>query len=122
MKDENNLLPVPTNEELELFEVIGADGNNLKFTGELVAAVSAELPEKLRHTEFKLYLTSFDTWILQGVGRTKVEGEHDRYWYIVSSEPNDWLDKIVGEDVSRLAKRLIRDAFVYLKNCDPYED
>lgn len=100
------------------FQVINADGHIIKFTGELVASVSAELPEKPRHTEFSLYLTDFNTWILQGVGRSRVPGETDRYWYVVSSDPADFIDKIVGDDVSRLAKRLLRDALIYLKDCD----
>lgn len=105
-------------EEEELFEVINSDGHTLRFTGELVAEVSAELPEKDRWAEFHLYLSSFDTWILQGIGRSRVPGETDRFWYIVSSDPIDWLDKIVGDNVSRLAKRLIRDAFQFLRECD----
>lgn len=102
----------------EIFEVINSDGSVMKFTGELVAKVSAELPEKDRWTEFQLYLSSFNTWILQGVGRSRVKGEKDRFWYVVSSDPGDILDKILGEDVSRLAKRLLRDAFIFLKDCD----
>lgn len=105
-------------EEPRLYEVINADGSKLQFTGELVAEVSAELPEKLRHTEFTLYLTDFNTWILQGVGKSKVKGESDRYWYVVSSDPADWLEKILGDDVSRLAKKLLRDAFTFLRDCD----
>lgn len=105
-------------EEPEVFEVRNSDGNTMRFTGELVAHVSSELPEKQRHTEFHLFLSSFDTWILQGVGRTKVPNETDRFWYIVSSDPADFIEKIVGDDVSRLAKRLIRDSLMYLKNCD----
>lgn len=100
---------------------INSDGSELRFTGELVAKVSAEIPEKPRWTEFKLYLTDFDTWILQGVGRSRLAGEKDRYWYVVSSDPSDWLDKILGDDVSRLAKKLLRDAFMYLRDCDPEE-
>lgn len=108
------------NDELEpvLYEAINSDGSVLKFTGEIVAEVSAELPEKDRWTEFKLYLTDFNTWILQGVGRSRVKGEKDRYWYVVSSDPADFLDKILGEDVSRLAKKLLRDAFSYLRDCE----
>lgn len=108
------------NEDLEpiLYEAINSDGSVLKFTGELVAQVSAELPEKDRWTEFQLYLTDFNTWILQGVGRSRVKGEKDRYWYVVSSDPADFLDKILGEDVSRLAKKLLRDAFTYLRDCE----
>lgn len=104
-----------------LYEAINSDGSVLKFTGEIVAAVSAELPEKDRWTEFTLYLTDFNTWILQGVGRSRVKGEKDRHWYVVSSDPADFLDKILGEDVSRLAKKLLRDAFSYLRDCESYE-
>lgn len=108
--------------EPTLFEAINSDGSVLKFTGELVAEVSAEIPEKIRWTEFKLYLTDFNTWILQGVGRSRVKGEKDRYWYVVTSDPADWLDKILGDDVSRLAKKLLKDAFLYLKDCDNLDE
>lgn len=102
-----------------LFEVINSDGHVLKFTGELVSSVSAELPEKDRWTSFDLYLTDFNTWILQGIGHSRISGEKNRHWYVVSSDPIDWLDKILGEDVSRLAKKLLRDSFQYLRECDP---
>ena len=105
-------------DEEDVFEVTNSDGQKLQFTGELVSHVSSELPEKNRFTEFKLYLTSFDTWVLQGVGRSKIAGEKDRYWFVVSNDPGDWIDKIVGDDVSRLAKKLLKEAFLYLKTCD----
>lgn len=108
--------PEPT-----LYEAINSDGSVLQFTGELVAVVSAEIPEKVRWTEFKLYLTDFNTWVLQGIGRSRVAGEKDRYWYVVTSDPADWLDKILGDEVSRLAKKLLRDAFLYLRDCEPDE-
>lgn len=121
-----------------MFQAIAADGSTINFTGELVAQVSAELPEKDRWTEFSLYLTDFNTWILQGVGKSRVKGEKDRYWYVVSSDPMDWLDKILSDDplsfkcedcghvtkspygmrVSRLSKKLLKDAFNYLKDCE----
>lgn len=104
--------------EAPLYEAINSDGSVLRFTGELVAEVSAEIPEKQRWTEFKLYLTDFNTWVLQGIGRSRVSGERDRYWYVVTSDPSDWLDKILGDDVSRLAKKLLRDSFLYLRDCD----
>lgn len=103
--------------EREVHEVFNSEGS-IRFTGELVAKVSAQLPEKDRWTEFELYLSDFDTWVLQGIGRSKVKGEQDRYWYVISSDPADWLEKILGEDVSRLAKKLLRDAFAYLKDCE----
>lgn len=101
-----------------MYTVTNSDGHQLQFDGELVAEVSAALPEKDRWTEFQLYLTDFNTWILQGIGRSKIPGEKDRFWYVVTSDPIDWIDKIVGDDASRLAKRLIRDAFQFLRECD----
>lgn len=99
------------------YEAINSDGSILKFTGELVAHVSSEVQEKDRWTTMDLYLTSFDTWILQGAGHSRIKGERTRHWYVVSSDPGDFLEKILGDDVSRLAKKLIRDAFSYLKDC-----
>lgn len=100
-----------------MFTVRNSEGE-IRFDGELVAQVSAELPEKDRWTEFELYLTDFNTWVLQGVGRSRIKGESDRYWYVISSDPADWLEKILGEETSRLAKKLLRDSFQYLRECE----
>ena len=81
-----------------------------QFNGELIAHVSSESPSKQRHTEFDLFLSEHDEWILQGIGRTKIEGETDRYWVVISTNPNDILQSIVGSDVSRLARKLISEA------------
>lgn len=99
-------------------EVINSDGSVLLFEGELVARVSAELPEKLRWTVMELWLSTEDTWILQIVGMTRVPGEDDRYRVVITDRPEDFLGYIVGPEVSRLAKRLLAEAFSYLKNCD----
>lgn len=88
-----------------------------QFEGELVAHVSSELPSKDRWTEFDLMISSFDEWVLQGIGRTKVEGEQDRYWTIVSDDVADVLQGILGADASRLAKKLLGEAFKYLADC-----
>lgn len=109
-------------EARKIYEVKNSDGSTLRFTGELVATVTSEVPEKDRWTEFGLFLSDFDTWILQIVGRTRKDGETDRFRYIVSSDPGDWIDQIVGDDVSRLAKKLLKDAFQYLRNCDGDDD
>lgn len=82
-----------------------------QFSGELIAHVSSELSVKDRHTEFDLFLTDDDIWILQGVGRTKIETEVDRYWAVVSKDPSDFIQAVVGNEVSRLAKRLLAEAF-----------
>lgn len=106
------------NNESELFEVTNSDGSKLQFTGERVAFVTAELPEKDRWTTLELFLSDFNTWILQGAGHSRIKGESTRFWYVVSSDPADILDKILGDDVSRLAKRLLRDSFNFLRDCE----
>lgn len=88
-----------------------------QFNGEQVAHVSAELPSKERWTEFDLFITEHDEWVLQGIGRTKVPGETDRYWTVLSDDPADVLQSILGADASRLAKKLLAEAFKYLADC-----
>lgn len=88
-----------------------------QFNGELIASVSSSLPSKDRWTEFCLFISEDDEWILQGVGRTKVEGEKDRYWSIVSDDPADILQSIMGNESSRLAKKLIAASFRHLADC-----
>lgn len=85
-----------------------------QFSGELIAHVSSELSVKERWTEFDLFLTEDNIWILQGIGRTKIETETDRYWAIVSKDVADVLQGIVGSDVSRLAKKLIATSLTNL--------
>lgn len=78
-----------------------------QFSGELIAHVSSELSVKDRHTEFDIFLTDDDIWVLQGVGRTKIDSEVDRYWSIVSKDVSDLLQGVLGNEVSRLAKKLL---------------
>lgn len=80
-----------------------------QFAGELISHVTSELPSKERWTEFDLFISQDDEWILQGIGRSRVDGEHDRYWSVASFDPADVLQAIIGNDVSRLAKKLIAE-------------
>ena len=89
-----------------------------QFAGDLISHVSSELSVKDRWTEFDLFLTEDDIWILQGIGRTKLDGESDRYWAITSKDPADILQGIIGNDVSRLAKRLIAETLANLAGTD----
>lgn len=88
-----------------------------QFNGEHVAHVSSELPSKERHTEFDLFITEFDEWVLQGVGRSRVPGEIDRYWVVISDDPADILSSILDSKVSRLAKKLLVESFNHLAEC-----
>lgn len=79
-----------------------------QFQGELIAHVSSELPSKDRWTEFDLFLSHpHSEWILQGIGRSRVPLETDRYWAVISKEPSEVLQAVLGNDVSRLAKKLL---------------
>jgi hypothetical protein len=93
-------------------------GTIVQFSGELIAHVSSELPSKDRHTEFDIFLTIHDEWVLQGIGRSRIEGESDRYWAVISKDPADILQAIIGNDVSRLAKKLIAATMVSLAGTD----
>lgn len=84
-------------------------GNTLtQFSGELIAHVSSELPSKDRWTTFDVFLSDpHNEWILQGCGHSRIEGELDRMWSVISKDPADILQAILGNEVSRLAKKLI---------------
>jgi hypothetical protein len=98
-----------------MFEVRNRE-STIVFEGIKVAHVSAELPSKQRWSEFDLFISLHGEYVLQGVGRTRVPGESDRYWSVISQDPVDVLDSIVGADVSRLAKRLIADSLLALRD------
>lgn len=92
------------------------DGNTtVQFSGEHVAHVSSDSPSKQRYTEFDLFISESDEWVLQGIGRTKMKGEKDRYWSVVSADPNDILEALWVK--SRAARKLLSEAMSYLAEC-----
>jgi len=92
------------------------NGNTtVQFNGEHIAHVSSDSPSKQRYTEFDLFISEADEWVLQGVGRTKVAGEKDRYWAVVSDDPNEILEALWVK--SRAARKLISQAMNYLSEC-----
>lgn len=99
-------------------EVVSQKGEIFRFEGEKVAFVSAELPLKERWTELTLYLTDDGSWLLHGVGRTRVKGEVDRHWIVLTDDPEEWLDSVIDNKASRLAKKLLAESFAYLQSCD----
>ena len=85
-----------------------------RFEGSKIAHVSAELATKPRWSEFNLYLSVHGEFILQGAGRTRVPGEQDRLWVVISKDPLDVIDSIIGTDASRLAKKLLAESLAKL--------
>lgn len=103
---------------METFEI--SDGKRTyRIHGEKVAHVSSELPSKDRWTEFSLYLSDKGEWFLQGVGRSRLQGEVDKPWVIITDDPQDWLNAVLGNDVSRLARKLLAESYQYLQTCEP---
>jgi hypothetical protein len=96
-----------------MYEVRHGDGV-IRFEGDKIATVSAELPSKPRWTEFTVYRTTAGEWILEGVGRSRVPGESDRSWSVISDDPIDIVDAITGSDTSRLARRLLAESLARL--------
>lgn len=92
----------------------------VQFDGEHIAHLSSDSPSKQRYTEFDLFISADDEWVLQGVGRTKVNGEKDRYWTVVSSDPNDILEALWVK--SRATRKLLAEALTYLSDCSCDEE
>lgn len=91
----------------------------LSFEGTEVAFVSAELPSKDRWTEFKLFMTDNGEWVLSTIGRSRVPGEKDRCWAVLTDDPSEWIDSISGNEMSRLAKKLLAQlADAYASSCE----
>lgn len=87
----------------------------VQFDGEHIAHFSSDSASKQRFTEFDLFLSDSDEWILQGIGRTKVKGEKDRYWTVISKEPDDILEALWVK--SKAARKLLGKAMTYLSEC-----
>lgn len=90
----------------------------LRFEGEKIAFRTSELPSKDRWTEVTVFLTTFDEWVIQVTGKSRISGETDRNKFIISKDPVDVLNAILSDDVSRLAKQVIADSWLYLMDCE----
>ena len=101
-----------------MFEIVHGEGV-LKFEGSKVASVSTELPSKQRWSEFDLYVSRDGEFILSGVGKSRVPGEQDRAWSVISDDPLDILDSLLGKDASRPAKRLLAESLLALMASGP---
>lgn len=71
------------------------DGDRtITFNGELLAAVSSRTEEKDRWIELRLFLTEGGTYVLYGVGCTRVPGEVERPWVQLADEPEGIIDRL----------------------------
>lgn len=104
-------------EKLKIYEIRNGDSKQ-NIRCEKIAHVSSELPSKDRHTEFVFYVSEHGEWVLQGVGVSRVPGEVNKYWSVLSNDAMDVINAVVGNDVSRLAKQLLVGIMEGLANCD----
>jgi len=64
----------------------------IQFDGELLGEVSSRTSVKERWIELALYRTDAGSYVLAGIGRSTVAGEHDRKWAEISDEPDGIIE------------------------------
>lgn len=111
-------------EEMEEFEVIRDKEQNLKFKGELIASCSSSDNQAMgsnysgsvgRCTELRLYKTAGGKFICSSIGRTRWQGERDRFAGmvcetidgVISFFGNGWLAKDLYEEANIDASLII---------------
>jgi hypothetical protein len=93
-------------------------GTVTQFTGERIAHCSTEHSEKTNWIELDLFITDSDQWVLQGIGRTTVPTESDRYWVRMSYEPIEIIEGLIRNgELSWPGKCLLSEALKYLAEC-----
>jgi len=66
----------------------------IKFDGVLLANVSSHTSGKQRWIELAMYKTHAGTYVLYGVGRTRMPDEVDRHWVQLADEPEGIIDRL----------------------------
>ena len=64
----------------------------IQFDGELLGEISSRTAIKERWIELALYRTDAGSYVLAGIGRSTVPGEHDRKWAEISDEPDGIIE------------------------------
>lgn len=64
----------------------------IQFDGEVLGRVSSRTELKQRWIELALYRTDAGSYVLAGVGRSTVPGEHDRKWAEIADEPSGVIE------------------------------
>lgn len=112
----NDKKQISTTDTAELFEVYRDNKPALEFYGECIASVSSSDDKAMgsmwsgetgRWTELALYKTTSGKYVCEQIGRTRWQGERDRF----SAEVCDTLDQVRAFFGHRwLAKELYEDA------------
>jgi hypothetical protein len=78
------------------------DGDReIQFTGVLLGSSSSFQPGKERWAEIYIYKTHGGTYVVAGIGRTKLAGEHDKCWAQVCEEPAAVIERLHLMDAKR---------------------
>lgn len=109
-------IDVTEDDTMEIITLEINNAPNIRFTGELVASASSSDNQAMgssysgetgRWTELALYKTASGKYVCHEVGRTRWQGEHDRY----SGEVCETLDQVIEFFGHRwLAKELYAEA------------
>lgn len=74
---------------MQTFQVPRADNVDLVFDGVLLAEINSHDGRRPRWTELRIYRTTDGRYVTERIGRTSVEGEHDRVFTNVYENPAD---------------------------------
>lgn len=78
------------------------DGDRVvRFTGALIGSASSARDGKTRWSEISIYVTVGHKYVVQGVGRTTLENEVDKYWVQVCEKPQCVVEKLHMYDDSQ---------------------
>lgn len=112
-----------TDQRLEdVADHIVTDGaRQLEFRGVCLGSSSSHQPGKTNWAEIFIFRTEAGKYIVAGIGRTKVEGQHDKCWAQVCEEPACVIERLhLHDDVrGRYLPYVQREAIEMARLADP---
>lgn len=76
------------------------DGDrDLAFTGELIGSASSRNRGRSRWFEVRIYRTEIGHFVVNGIGRSVIEGESDRSWAVVARTGEDVIAALQRDEM-----------------------
>lgn len=110
---------VEFNSQLKDIRVIDGD-RVLQFMGVRIGASSSHQPGKTRWAEIYIYRTEAGTYIVSGIGRSKIDGESDKCWAYVEENPADVIKRLhmTADGGGKYIPYVSRDAIAQARTVD----
>lgn len=92
----------------------------IEFEGRLLARETSRDASKQRWIELALYKTRAGTYVLEGIGRSLVQGEVDRRWVQLADDPEGIIDRLyLYNDLgAKYIPRTSRSLIISAGECD----